>query len=308
MRLPTLLAFLAVIQAIPVHAGWLRLPSLDKKPTGMELAYAGTTLHSASGMTDAASLIMGDLKKSAKLGAGPSEAVLRFAKQSCIQRLSLVSDGAEGRVVLLISTDNLVWTTLGEAQFGPANPLASVDVGRAQGKYVKLSFELSKGGSVRGVQVMGSDSDANYIVMQNERERGALLNFATGIGGGRLIFLSDNAPGAAKDAQVANCFKFSTSGDSRHHTAVYDLGEMRSLTEFGSLHSAHPTRLQVYAFETLPEKENWRGRPAFDASVFDTAKPVAAAEDETGRGYLTAKAAQKVKARFVALRWETDAG
>jgi hypothetical protein len=305
MRLPTLFVFLAISSVVPANAGWLRLPVQEKKLVGMELGYCGTTLHSVTGIEDAASLIMGDLKKSAKLGAGKCEAVLRFSKQSFLQSLSFVNDDLEGRVFLSISTDAGAWTPLAEAALTARQRLVSLDVGRAQGRYVKISFELAKAGTLRGVQVLGSDSDANYIVMQEEGGRGAMLNFANGIGGGRLLYLNDNVPGAVKDAAQSNVLKFSAVG-GRQRTAVYDLGQERSLKEFGSIHSVQAVGLAVYAFSSLPEKENWRGRPTFDPAALESAEPVAVARDATGRGYLTVRPDKEVKARFVALRWETE--
>lgn len=305
MRLPTILALLALSFVTPASAGWPRLPTLDKRSVGMELAYAGTTLQSATGMVDASALIMGDPKKSAKLEAGRGEAIFKFAGQSFIQNLSFVADGIQGKVSLSISPDDKTWTPLGDAFFASADRLVKMDVGRAQGRYVKLSFELSKGGSIRGIQMIGLDSDANYIAVQEENGAGAPVNFAAGIGGGRLIYLSDNAPGAGVDALRSNCFKFTTAGQ-KFRTAVYDLGQERMLNEFGSIHSSRPVRFSVFAFKALPEKENWRGRVAFDDAVFVGAKPVATAEDKTGRGNVTVKPAQVVKSRYIALRWETD--
>ena len=96
MRLPSLFAYLALISVTSASAAWLRLPNLDRKPVGMELAFAGTTIHSASGMVDAAVLTMGDPLKSAKLGAGRSETTIKFTRQSLVQKLSFVSDGLAG--------------------------------------------------------------------------------------------------------------------------------------------------------------------------------------------------------------------
>ena len=88
---------------------------------------------------------------------------------------------------------------------------------------------------------------------------------------------------------------------------IYDLGQARTLTEIGSVHSPRPVRLLAYAFEDkLPEKEDWRHRRSFDPAVFDTMKPVAVAEDARGVGYIKAKLAKSIRARYVALRWEPD--
>jgi hypothetical protein len=65
-------------------------------------------------------------------------------------------------------------------------------------------------------------------------------------------------------------------------------------------------RFEVFAFEKLPEKEDWRGRLAFNPTDFQQREPVAAAEDTRGLGFLKAKPKDTVKSRYVALRWEPD--
>jgi hypothetical protein len=273
----------------------------------MEQALSGTTIHSVSGIEDAASLIMGDLKKSAKVAAGKSEVVLRFPAQSFVQNISFVNDSLQGTVFFAISFDGSAWISLAEASLTSSQRLVNLKVGKAQGRYVKLAFESAKGGNLRGVQVLGSNTDANFIVMQNEGGQGALLNFANGVGGGRLIYLNNNVPGSAKDAAQDNVLRFSAAG-SGYCAAVYDLGQERTLQEFGSIHSRQVTGLSVYAFGTLPEKESWRGRPVFDPSAMDNMEPVAVAQDVDARGYLVVRPDKEAKARFVALRWELEPG
>jgi hypothetical protein len=102
-----------------------------------------------------------------------------------------------------------------------------------------------------------------------------------------------------------NKFSFPES-DERYRTLIYDLGQVRLMNEFGSVHSPRPVRFEVFAFEKLPEKEDWRGRLAFNPADFQQREPVAAAEDTRGLGYLKAKPKAVVKSRYLALRWEPD--
>jgi hypothetical protein len=78
------------------------------------------------------------------------------------------------------------------------------------------------------------------------------------------------------------------------------------MNEFSSVHSPSPVRFEVFAFEKLPEKEDWRGRLAFDPADFNNAKPVVAYEDKVGTGNIKVKPSQPVKTRYLALRWEPD--
>lgn len=306
MRPFTLFAFVAAAFPVtPVFAGWPRLPVLESKPVGMEMAYSGTSLQSAEGIQDASSLLAGDLSRAVKLSPGQAAATLKFAKQSVVRQLSFINEGVSGKVSLAISSDNSTWSSLADAVFAPKDRLVKIDVGSAQGRYVRLEFEVSKVGSVRGLQLIGGDHDTDYEVTQEAQGTGAPVNFATGLGGGRLIYLSENRPGAGLTAMETNVLEFSAPGD-KQKTAVYDLGEIRSITEFVSVHSSCPAKFAVYAFDQLPEKENWRGRMSFDPGVFANATPVGVVEDRSGRGALTVKPVKAVKARYIALSWEIN--
>lgn len=294
----------ACLLAVPAVAKWNRMPSLDKKPTPINTVFSGTTLLESSRIGQAGFLVLADPLKPVTLVAGKSSATLRLAKPSVIQDISFVSDGLEGKVVVSLSPDGKAWNQVDSDVFQPADRLVKMNAGAAQGRYLKLEFDLTRGGVLRSFQVLGTDTDANYTVNQNV-DNGATVNFATGIGGGRLLYLSPESFGARGDAVRLGRLEFPES-DEKYRTAVYDFGQVRTLNEFGSVHSPRPVRVTVYAFDELPEKEDWRGRLAFDPSVFDTAEPVASVEDAKGSGTVTVKPKQAVKARYVAMRWEPD--
>ncbi|GEP42459.1 hypothetical protein [Brevifollis gellanilyticus] len=286
-------------------AKWSRLPGNESKQVNMSLSSAGTTVSSSDGVTPIAALTAGDPLRPINLAGGRSSAVIKFTKQSVISRATFVSDGIEGKVSTSVSSDGKAWNPAVASVFAPADRFVSMDLGRAQGRYLRLEFELIRGGSIRSFQVFGSHTAADYEVTQNSDGSGSMINFASGIGGGRLIYVNPELYGARSDALEANQIDFPES-DEKYRTAVYDLGQVRSLSEFGSVHSPRPVRLAVYAFETLPEKEDWRGRLAFDPTVFESTQPVASGEDASGAGSLKVKTRDTVKARYVALRWEPD--
>lgn len=294
----------ACLLAVPAVAKWNRMPSLDKKPTPINTVFSGTTLLESSRIGQAGFLVLADPLKPVTLVAGKSSATLRLAKPSVIQDISFVSDGLEGKVAVSLSADGKAWNQVDSDVFQPADRLVKMNAGAAQGRYLKLEFDLTRGGVLRSFQVLGTDTDANYTVNQNV-DNGATVNFATGIGGGRLLYLSPESFGARGEAVRLGRLEFPES-DEKYRTAVYDFGQVRTLNEFGSVHSPRPVRVTVYAFDELPEKEDWRGRLAFDPSVFDTAEPVASVEDASGSGTVTVKPKQAVKARYVAMRWEPD--
>jgi hypothetical protein len=131
------------------------------------------------------------------------------------------------------------------------------------------------------------------------------MNFAGGLGGGRLVYAAPKPVNGIDSAAAFNKFEFPES-DEKYRTLIYDMGQVRIMNEFSSVHSPSPVRFEVFAFEKLPEKEDWRGRLAFDPADFNNAKPVVAYEDKVGTGNIKVKPQQPVKTRYLALRWEPD--
>ncbi len=283
---------------------WSRIPSADKRPVNMSLVSAGTTVASSQGLAPSAGLILGDPLRPVRVASGQSEAILKLVRQSYVERASFVSEGLEGSVSASLSHDGKTWKNEVRQSFTAIDRMVSLSLGVAQGQYVRLQFDLNRGGVIRSFQILGSHSDANYKVTQNKDGSGAKVNFASGIGGGRLIYINPE-DFSSRNLAAASEITFPESND-KYRTAVYDLGQVRSLNEFGSVHSPRPMRMLVYAFETLPEKEDWKGRLAFDPSALDGIDPVASAEDAIGKGVIQVKTKTSVKARYVALRWEPD--
>ncbi|HAL72247.1 MAG TPA: hypothetical protein DCP71_10790 [Verrucomicrobiales bacterium] len=290
---------------LQTQAKWSRLPSVDEKPVSIAGILAGTTVHDSKGLNPANALLMGDPVKPVNLAAGKSEAILKFAKQSVVKNVSFVNDGIEGKVALSTSTDGNAWSPVDNEVFSASDRLIKLDGGAAQGRFLRMQFDLVRGGVIRSFQAIGTSTDANYTVSQNADGTGAPVNFAAGIGGGRLLYISPELFGSRNDAVKSSVLEFPES-DEKYRTAVYDLGQVRTLNEFGSVHSPRPVRFSVYAFDSLPEKEDWRGRLAFDPTVFDAAEPVAKAEDTSGSGFVKAKPGKAIKSRYIALRWEPD--
>jgi hypothetical protein len=290
---------------LQTQAKWSKLPSVEERPVSIASILTGTTVHGSKGIDPANALLLTDPVKPVNLNAGQSEAILKFAKQSVIKSVSFVNDGTEGRVALSTSVDGSAWKAVDSQTFTQVDRLIKVSGGAAQGRFLKLQFDLVSGGVIRSFQAIGTATESNIKVSQSEDGSGVPVNFAAGVGGGRLLYISPELFGSRNEAVKSNILQFPES-DDKYRTAVYDLGQIRSLNEFGSVHSPRPVRFSVYAFDSLPEKEDWRGRLAFDPTVFDTSEPVAKAEDSSGAGFLKVKPKKTVKSRYIALRWEPD--
>jgi hypothetical protein len=296
-----LLAALAYTPAS--HAAWQRLPSADK--VSVENATStikGTRLVSSKGIGQAQSLISDDPTLPASLPVGSSEATIDIGRQTSIHMSNFVNDGIEGKASISASNDKREWTALTQAVFAPADRVISMRFAGIQAKYIKVQFDLVRGGSLRHFAVYGSETSESFNMEQSD-SGGVKVNLASGVGGARVIYIHPNPSSESKEMNSAIDFPES---DEKFRTVIYDLGASRTLTEFGSVHSPRPVRFAVFAFNELPEKQDWRGRLSFDPKTFDVSDPVATGEDSRGVGYIKVRPGKPVRARFVALRWEPD--
>jgi hypothetical protein len=308
MKHQTLLAlYIGLAAAAPLNAKWQRLPTLADKPleSGIKGLASNATIVGSEGLGRANSLLSDDPTDHVDIAAGNSNAVINFGTPTMINRSGFANDGIEGRATLSGSSDQKGWAVLDEKVFTSSDRDIAFTFAGMQVKFVKLEFALSKGGSIRNFQLFGGDKDKDYYVKQSKDGKGGYpVNFA-GVGGSRILYASPNLQGDVDKAMSYNKFEFPES-DERYRTLIYDLGQVRIMNEFGSVHSPRPVRFEVFAFEKLPEKEDWRGRLAFNPTDFQQREPVAAAEDTRGLGFLKAKPKDTVKSRYVALRWEPD--
>lgn len=305
--LPILLVA-GLLTANVAEAKWQRLPTLKDRPleNGAKGMISTATLESTSGIGRSQALLSMDVTEGCTVAAGNSNAIINLGKPILISRSSFVNDGVEGRATLSGSADKKTWATLDEKVFTASDREITFAFAGIQAKYVRLDLVLSKGGSIRHFQMTGDEADRNYTVKQTADGKGGYpVNFA-GIGGTRVIYASPKPLGGLDTAATFNKFSFPES-EERYRTLIYDLGQLRILNEFGSIHSPRPVRFEVFSFDRLPESEDWRGRLAFDPAEFNAKVPVAAAEDPQGRGVIKAYPSDgSVKTRYLAMRWEPD--
>lgn len=264
-----------------------KLTPRDSVPVGMEMHFAGTSIEGVQGVLNGEALIR-DHAGEAHLAAGASHLIFKFSRQAVLSSLSFINDGMQGEVRLQASHDGKHWTPLSSERFTVADRQVSVSPGCAQGRYLKLEFDSRQGGTLRCLRIQGGDSDLDYQVVQDAA--GKPVNFASGLGGGRMIYATP-------------------AGNGQERMVVYDFGQPRQLTEFASVHSRQPVGLKVYALSALPEKEDWRGRLQADPSlVGQPGQLVAEATDAFGSGHVRIRLEQPVTTRYLAMAWQSAAG
>ena len=309
MKIALLSASIVAMTLAPsANAAWQRLGSIEKRPVdSASSSLTGTKIVASKGIGQPENLLSDDVTLSSKVNPGVSDLTIGLGRQVVVEFVSLINEGAEGRVSIEASLDNRKWSPLAQSVFTAADRSLNLRFAGANASYVRIQFDLSKAGSVSSAAIYGSDSDQDFKVADAAPgQPSQSINVAGGLGGGRIIYINPSPVGGDETALKYGRYEFPESPD-KFRTVIYDFGTARTLTEIGSVHSPRPVRFYAYAFEgDLPEKEDWRGRRSFDPAVFDDIKPVATVEDPRGVGYVKTKLTKSVKARYVALRWEPD--
>lgn len=285
-----------------------RFANHEAMPASMEQASMGTFIASSSGIQNPAALISSSNPSPAVFSEGQGTVTLRFARQMNVRQLSFLNVGAAGKLVVTASADNKTWVPMTDAVFAAADDVVDLSSGSAYCKYLRLSFELSKPGAISSMKVVGEDFDADYQVSQDAAGKLQEFNFASGIGGARLIYASPSISGKTTSSLKQGVIRFD-SAKAEEFVAVYDLGQKRRLETFGCSHGAGLKAMSVYAFGSLSEKENWRGRLTYDTEALARMKPVLSAEsNQEIRGTQMLKSTQAVEARYVAFKWTVASG
>ncbi|WP_397380880.1 hypothetical protein [Prosthecobacter sp.] len=308
MKLASTIVILgSLLTAGSIQAKWSRIPIIKEKPINtISGPGSNASLDSSSGFGHADSILSSDITASSTVSAGKSFLLINLGKPVLISSSSFVNDGIEGRATLSASADKNGWAVLEEKVFSAADRTVEFKFAGMQAKYVKLELALSKGGIIRNLQFFGAATDKGYAVKQSaDGKEGKPMDLINGLGGARVVYAAPKPANGLDTAITYNQFAFPES-DEKYRTVIYDFGQLRILNEFASVHSPRPVRFEVFAFDNLPEKEDWRGRMAFDPSDFNNAQPVAVAEDTRGTGNLKAKPAKAVKTRYLAMRWEPE--
>lgn len=304
---PTIVLLGSLLTAGSIQAKWSRIPIIKEKPINTISGPASNaSLDSSSGFGQADSILSSELTASSTVSAGKSFVLINLGKPVLISSSSFVNDGIEGRATLSASADKNGWAVLEEKVFSAADRTVEFKFAGMQAKFVKLELALSKGGIIRSLQLFGAATDKGYAVKQTADGKGGKgMDLINGLGGARVVYAAPKPANGFDTAITYNKFAFPES-DEKYRTIIYDFGQLRILNEFSSVHSPRPVRFEVFAFDNLPEKEDWRGRMAFDPNDFGSKAPVAVAEDTRGTGSLKAKPAKAVKTRYLALRWEPE--
>lgn len=291
-----------------VSAAWLRLPpSTEAIVNHANKNVLGTTVVSSEGMSNAANLVSGDASLAATLAVGKNELVISFPEQHMIDAASFLNDRGVGKMVIAASSDSKEWISLAQVVFEESDRYVPVKFAGAQAKYVRLTFEVSKASDVRSLHIGGNETLKDYKAFEipEGTKKAVEVDAAALARSSKPIYVFPTPVNAGDSDGSREKFRFPRTAE-RYRTIVYDLGAVRTIKKFSAAYSRIPTRVEVFTFEQLPEKQDWRGKMTLDPSIFDTTKPAATGEDARGDGNIRVAPEQPVSAQYVALRFEPN--
>ncbi|MFL6519334.1 MAG: hypothetical protein ACJ8NS_03870 [Chthoniobacterales bacterium] len=246
------------------------------------------------------------------LPEGDTTFVLSFPRTSMLDRFTFVNENgsASGEMTVAVSNYRLPahsskWIEVNSGGSFTGKRLFDLSLAGTEARYVKLSFHVTKAGSIAGLGLYGGQSLKKFAA----RQRGVVrvtnsaatrrledmlnFNFANLYARARIVFISSGSEENAKrmiDDDVITSFQFASSDP--HPTVIVELAERERLHRVSAVYKMEKGQLDVFMLEDL-------GTNPGDLSG---AKPIASVTDTDGSG----KAALDFDphgARYVALRW-----
>lgn len=257
-------------------------------------------------------LLLDDDTLNYSLPEGDTTFVLSFPRTSILDRFTFVNENSSaiGEMTVAVSNYRLParsskWIEVNSGNSFTGKRLFNLSLAGTEARYVKLSFHVTKAGSIAGLGLYGSQSLERFAA----RQRGVVrvtnsaatrrledmlnFNFANLYARARIVFISSGSEENAKrmiDDDVITSFQFAPSDP--HPTVIVELAERERLHRVSAVYKMEKGRLDVFMLEDL-------GTNPGDLSG---AKPIASVTDTDGSG----KAALDFDphgGRYVALRW-----
>ena len=260
----------------------------------------------------ATALIMDDDTLSCPLQEGETTFIISFPKTSLLDRFTFVNENAavQGEMRIAVSNyrlpaDSPKWTDVsGKTEF-TSKRLFNLSMVGVEARYVKLSFNVAKGGRIASLGLFGGVSLEKYANRQDGLARVTNplpthriedmlnFNFANLYAKGRIVFVSSGASATAPsmiDDDTMTAFRFASSDPQP--TVIVELATQERLHRVSALYKMQAGQLDVYLLNDLGTNPADLTGAKSIASVVDRDAEGKAAVDFDPQG-----------ARYVALRW-----
>ena len=262
--------------------------------------------------SSATSLLFDDDTLNYPLPEGDTTFVVSFPRISILDRFTFVNENAaaEGEMKIAVSNYRLPansrkWIEVAGGTSFAGKRLFDLSLAGTEARYVRLTFHVTKAGSIAAVGLYGGQSLQKFAA----RQRGATrvtnsaatrrledmlnFNFANLYARARIVYISSGPAKFANrmiDDDVITAFEFAPADP--HPTVIVELAERERLHRVSAIYKMAKGRLDVFLLQDL----------GTDPGELSGVEPIASATDTDGDG----KAALDFDphgARYVALRW-----
>jgi len=246
------------------------------------------------------------------LAQGDTTFVVSFPRISALDRFSFVNENAtaEGEMKIAVSNYRLQansrkWIEVNDGASFAGKRLFDVSLAGTEARYVRLTFHVTKAGSIAAVGLYGAQSLQKFAA----RQRGVIrvtntaatrrledmlnFNFANLYARARIVYISSGPKEFANrmiDDDVITAFEFAPADP--HPTVVVELADRERLHRVSAVYKMAKGRLDVFLLQDLGTNPGELRDAKSVASVTDTDGGGKAALDFDPQG-----------ARYVALRW-----
>lgn len=260
----------------------------------------------------ASALLLDDDTLNYPLPEGDTTFIVSFPRTSVLDRFTFVNENAAAAGELKIAVSNYrlpaqspKWNEVNESGSFSGKRLIDLSLAGSEGRYVKLSFHVTRAGTIAALGLYGGQSLQKFAA----RQRGVIrvtnsaatrrledmlnFNFANLYARARVVFVSSGMEESARrmiDDDVITAFQFAP-GDP-HPTVIVELADHERLHRVSAVYKMAKGRLDVFLLKDLGTNPGDFSGVTPIASVSDTAADGKAAVDFDPHG-----------ARYVALRW-----
>jgi len=267
--------------------------------------------------SSASALLLDDDTLNYPLPEGDTTFVVSFPRTSALARFAFVNENASavGEMKVAVSNYRLPaqspkWNEVTGSTSFTGKRLFDLSLLGTEARFVRLSFHVTKAGTIAGLGLYGSQSLQKFAA----RQRGVVrvtntaatrrledmlnFNFANLYARARIVFVSSGPEEYSKrmiDDDVITAFQFASTDP--HPTVIVELADREHLHRVSAVYKMEKGRLDVFLLQDLGDNPGDLTGASPVASVTDTDGGGKAAVDFDSRG-----------ARYVALRWTpTDA-
>jgi hypothetical protein len=262
--------------------------------------------------SSASALLFDDDTLGYQIPEGDTTLLLSFPRTSALDRVTFVNENASAAGEMRISVSNYrlpaqspKWNEVNSGTSFTGKRLFDLSLLGTEARFVKLSFHVTKAGSIAGLGLYGGQSLQKFAA----RQRGVIrvtnsaatrrledmlnFNFANLYARARIVFVSSGMEEQAKrmiDDNVVTAFQFAPADPSP--SVIVQLADHERLHRVSAVYKMEKGRLDVFLLQNLKANPGDLTGATPIASVTDTDGDGKAAVDFDPHG-----------ARYVALRW-----